>query len=187
MKKIPTLFVRDEDDRRYVRGFVNPGCEWVLEGEGRATRKRDGTCTLYDGHDWWARREVKPGKVAPANFIEVDHDPVTGKTAGWEPATQSSFAKFHAEALEVHTGGPGTYELMGPKINGNPEGFDAHVLWLHGFDLLSDREELRNSPRDYDGLRDWLLDHPDWEGIVWHHEDGRMAKLKGRDFVVSTR
>lgn len=21
-----------------------------------------------------------------------------------------------------------------------------------------------------------------WEGIVWHHPDGRMAKLKARDF-----
>lgn len=182
MKKIPTLFVRDEDDRRYVRGFVNSGCEWVLNGEGRATRKYDGTCTLFDGTDWFARREVKPGKRAPDTFVEVDYDAVTGKRVGWDLMFQSPFAKFHAEAVEAFDGGPGTYELLGPKINGNPEGFDAHVLWPHGWDLLSDREELRFAPRDYDGLRDWLTDHLDWEGIVWHHEDGRMAKLKGRDF-----
>lgn len=183
MKKIPTLFIRDEEDRRFVRGFVSPGCEWVLEGEGRATRKYDGTCMMLDAAgDWWARREVKPGKTAPTRFVAVDYDEVTGKTTGWEPVEQSSFAKFHAEALAVFSGGPGTYELLGPKINGNPEAFDAHVLWPHGWDLLSDREELADAPRDYDGLRDWLLDHHEWEGIVWHHDDGRMAKLKGRDF-----
>lgn len=129
MKKIPTLFIRDENDRRYVRGFVNPGCEWVLEGEGRATRKYDGTCTLFDGHDWWARREVKRGKAHPPNFVEVDYDPTTGKTTGWEPMVQSPFARFHAEALTAFHGGPATYELVGPKINGSPDGFDAHVLW----------------------------------------------------------
>jgi hypothetical protein len=38
-------------------------------------------------------------------------------------------------------------------------------------------------PRDLDGLRGWLLAHPQYEGIVWHHPDGRRAKLKHRDFA----
>src|SRR5207237_1222319 len=61
MQKIPTLFVRDEQDRRYVTEVVTPGCEWVMADEGQATRKFDGTCVMLDQHgDWWARREVKP-------------------------------------------------------------------------------------------------------------------------------
>jgi hypothetical protein len=36
-------------------------------------------------------------------------------------------------------------------------------------------------PRDFDGLRTWLAGK-DIEGIVWHHPDGRMAKIKLRDF-----
>lgn len=36
-------------------------------------------------------------------------------------------------------------------------------------------------PRDFDGLRAWL-DGKDIEGIVFHHPDGRMAKIKLRDF-----
>jgi hypothetical protein len=42
-------------------------------------------------------------------------------------------------------------------------------------------EELVAVPRDFDGLARYLdgLGH---EGIVWHHPDGRMAKLKVRDF-----
>lgn len=41
--------------------------------------------------------------------------------------------------------------------------------------------EPAKAPRDWEGLREWLRDRP-FEGIVWHHPDGRMAKLKRRDF-----
>ena len=92
MRKIPTLFVRDEQDRRYVTAEVSPGCEWVLEGEGVPTRKYDGTCVMYDGERWWARREVKPGKTSPPFWRHVDSDTTTGKSVGWEPVEQSAFA-----------------------------------------------------------------------------------------------
>ena len=89
MRKIPTLYLRDENDRRYVTREVNPEAAWVLEGEARATRKFDGTCTkLDDSGNWWARREVKPGKAAPAGFVPEQTDEVTGKTVGWEPIEQ---------------------------------------------------------------------------------------------------
>jgi hypothetical protein len=104
---------------------------------------------------------------------------VTGKTVGWEPIEQSSFAKYLAEAL----GNPyerrpvGTYELVGPKVNGNPENADGHELIRH-----DDAEVLADAPRDFDGLAMWLHAH-DYEGIVWHGgPDGAMAKIKKRDF-----
>ena len=66
MNKIPTVFQRNENDRRYVTREVNPECQWVLDGEGVPTRKFDGTCVrLADDGSWWARREVKPGKEPP--------------------------------------------------------------------------------------------------------------------------
>lgn len=199
MRKIPTLFVRDPDDMRYVTREVHPDCKWVIDGEGEATWKYDGTCValLYtDGQQahtepplsgpsvetvelrWLARREVKPGKAPPPNFIPVEHDEVTGKTVGWEPVEQSSFAKFHAEAVREAQNGVwpvGTYELIGPKINGNPEGADVHSLWLHA------AADAVDAPRDFDGLAEFLAAFVG-EGIVWHHPDGRMAKLKRRDF-----
>jgi hypothetical protein len=178
VKKIPTLFVRDPEDRGRVLPEVTPGCEWVLAGEGRATRKYDGTCVMFDGTSWWSRREVKPGKTPPPGWVEVDHDDTTGKRVGWEPAEQSSFAKFLQEAVDrdEHEPEPGTYELVGPKVNGNPEGFESHAAVRHG------QNELRHLPLDFDGLAEWLRGFP-YEGIVWHHPDGRMAKLKRRDFV----
>lgn len=177
MQKIPTLFLRSATNR-FITNEVNPACQWVLDGEGTATRKYDGTCINYDGTRWWARREVKPGKKAPEGFIEVQFDLVTEKTMGWEPIEQSAFLKFVIEAHANYPDreyGPGTYELCGPKVNGNPERFDRHILIRH------DDAEKFVAPRDYVLLAEWMA-ATQYEGIVWHHPDGRMAKLKRRDF-----
>src|SRR5512142_1787630 len=100
MRKIPTLFLRDPADMRRVTRDVHPDCAWVLAGEGVATRKYDGTCVRLDGAGrWYARREVKPGRTAPPGFEPVQTDPATGKTVGWEPAAQSAYARYVAEAL----------------------------------------------------------------------------------------
>lgn len=194
MKKIPTLFARDWDgDRRYVLDKVTPGCEWVIKGEGTPTRKYDGTCVMYDGVRWWARREVKAGKAEPPGFAAVETDGETGKTIGWEPVEQSSSARWHAEALNVAQDGGGawpvgTYELLGPKVNGNPEGMATHSLLLHATAAIATclgcaARPMGHgmAPRDFGGLAAWLHAHP-YEGIVWHHPDGRMAKIKKRDF-----
>lgn len=192
MRKIPTLFLRDPKDRSRLLPTVTPGCEWVLQGEGQATRKYDGTCVKVDKSGaWWARREVKPGKEAPLNWVLEQHDDVTGKGVGWEPIEQSSFYKVFCEAHTNWYGArgdvqpsPGTYELCGPKINGNPEGFHEHILVPHGTTRIHDifPEDLT-----FEGLRSLLTcgSYPSlhWEGIVWHHPDGRMAKLKVRDFA----
>lgn len=181
MKKIPTLFERDWDgDRRHVLPQVTPGCEWVLKGEGIPTRKYDGTCVMLDSAGrWWARREVKPGKGRPDGFVMLETDEETGKMVGWEPVEQSAFARWHAEAAADDDGlgwDSGTYELVGPKVNGNPENAPSHMLLMH-----EDAYVLDDAPRDFDSLAAWLHAHP-YEGIVWHHEDGRMAKIKRRDF-----
>lgn len=185
MKKIQTVFQRDPGNMARVLPVVAQGCEWVLAGEGVATAKYDGVCTMFDGTRWWARREVKPGKAAPANWVEVDADPVTSKRVGWEPIEQSSFVKiFPAVNAPVM---PGTYEFVGPKVNGNPYRFNYHYLLRHGEDILTD------VPRDFDGLRDYLLDDAKVgfmsttiEGIVWWRDPGNpdagRAKLKVRDF-----
>jgi hypothetical protein len=188
MRKIPTLFRRDPENLSRVLPEVNPACQWVIDGEGAATRKYDGTCVMFDGDRWWARREVKPGKTPPPGYVAEETDPNTGKTVGWEPMEQSSFAKFHAEAVEPLLGfgeiigakvPAGTYELVGPKINGNPERCKFHRLERH-----DNAEQLGDVPSDFVGLREYVgwLGEDGIEGIVWHHPDGRMAKLKVRDF-----
>ncbi|MGW2839623.1 hypothetical protein ACWCWD_17675 [Streptomyces sp. NPDC001493] len=185
MRKIPTLFLRDFTTRPAgVLPEVTPGCDWVLAGEGVATRKYDGTCVRVDGAgDWWARREVRAGRAAPPGFVPLSTDPATGKTVGWEPVALSSFAKFHAEALAaggVREWPPGTYELIGPRINGNPERSGEHRLVEH-----ATAERLDVAVLTFEGVRARVLalaSADGCEGIVWHHPDGRMAKIKARDF-----
>lgn len=187
MNKIPTVFRRDPTDMRRLLPEINPGCEWVLNGEGVPTRKFDGTCCMFDGSEWWARREVKDGGRWPEEFQEISRDPNTGKTIGWQPIRLSSFFKWHIDALSqfpLETSWPeGTYELCGPKINGNPEGFGCHTLRLHD---AADAFVIQQDELNFEGLREVVIRLRDLnhiEGIVWHHPDGRMAKLKGRDFT----
>ncbi|MGH7424758.1 MAG: hypothetical protein ACREJP_01140 [Candidatus Methylomirabilales bacterium] len=176
MRKIPTIFVRDwENNPRYVTREPTKGCEWVFAGEGVASRKYDGTCMMFDGKRWWARREVKAGKPTPPGFVVLETDEETGKTVGWEPAEQSAFAKWLGQAVRDGLL-PGTFELVGPKINGNPERLERHTLIRH-----SEAERYSDAPRDHEGLGAFLA-NSEIEGLVFHHPDGRMAKIKKRDF-----
>jgi hypothetical protein len=36
------------------------------------------------------------------------------------------------------------------------------------------------------GIAQYLREH-DIKGIVWHHPDGRMAKIKGKDFGINRK
>ncbi|MEU6444391.1 hypothetical protein [Streptomyces sp. NPDC047046] len=181
--KIPTLFLRDPENRKRLLPEVAPECAWVTAGEGVATRKYDGTCVLRDeAGEWWARREVRPGRAAPPGYLAISTDPVTGKAMGWEPMGGSTFMRFHTEALASDEDFvPGTYELVGPRINGNPEGVARHTLLRHGWAAPEVAADFAGAPRDFAGLRAWVTARP-YEGIVWHHPDGRRAKLKVRDF-----
>lgn len=189
MKKIPTLYLRDPATKlRYVKNEVHPDCQWVIDGEGVPTYKWDGTAVkIDDSLRMWKRREVKKGKPAPDGFVEETHDTVTGKRTGWVPVyTDDPSSRWHWEAYHgTYTGDlrPGTYELIGPKIQGNPHGAVEHMLIPHG------QHQLDGVPTAFDALAAWLhdptadhgIDHG-FEGVVWWHPDGRMAKIKVKDF-----
>ena len=179
MRKIISLFQRNYEGDRQVRNEVTPGAEWVLAGEGVATRKWDGTCCLLREGKLYKRYEVPKGGKAPANFEPANEvDPNTGKQQGWVPVGDGPDDRWHREALETPPGlSDGTYELLGPKIQGNPEQREKHALVPHGRDTMDD------CPRTFDALRDYLQRH-NIEGIVWHHPDGRLVKIKARDFGI---
>lgn len=176
MKKTVSLFQRNYDGDRLVRDEIVPGAKWVAAGEGVATRKHDGTsCMVRDGK-LFKRYDAKAGKTPPAGFepAQPEPDANTGHWPGWLAVGDGPDDARHREAL-VTSLGDGTYELCGPKVQGNPERFESHVLVLHGC------EELPDAPRTFDALREYL-NASDIEGIVWHHPDGRMVKIKGKDF-----
>lgn len=182
MKKIPTLFKRDFTQRSHpITEELNPACEWVARGEGVPTVKMDGTCCLIRDGKLYKRRELKGGDVPPPGFELAYRDEETGKSFGWVPVSETAPEdRWHREAHAASPWNPdGTYELVGPKVAGNPHRFVVHVLLSHDTDsrcIVGDAP-----PSDFHGIRDWLSSH-NMEGVVWHHKDGRMAKIKRRDF-----
>jgi hypothetical protein len=191
VKKIPTIFERDwNGDRSKVLDKPNPECAWVFAGEGVATRKLDGTSCLVRGNMLYKRRELPKNTTAPAGFEAADYDTETGKTVGWVLVGDGPEDRWHREAFEFlkearlnwiplvdpNSAVPdGTYELVGPKIQGNPEHYPTHTLVRH-----DETEKYLDAPRTFKELWYWM-DGEDIEGLVWHHPDGRMAKLKLRD------
>jgi hypothetical protein len=179
MKKIPTIFERDwYGDRSRVLDQPVPGCEWVFAGEGIVTRKYDGSACAYKDGVLYKRHEVRQGKTVPDGFVPIDSDEETGKLVGWVPVGDGPEDKWHRDALARTTGElvDDTYELVGPKVQGNREHYEQHTLIRHRH-----AEIIHNVERTYGGLRDALEDL-DVEGFVFHHPDGRMAKVKKRDF-----
>ena len=186
MKKIKSLFVREFSAGHLpkITSTVESGCEWVIGGEGIATRKRDGTCTKIENGAIFRRYDCKKGKVPPAGFIPADNpDPITGHWPGWVQIDKfhpTGDEKFFVEAY-INTFGSlevippdGTYELCGPKINSNPEKLDKHVFFKHGNEIL-------HVTRNLDDIRKFFEENY-IEGIVFHRNDGKMCKSKRVEF-----
>lgn len=177
MKKIPCLFVRDEKTG-LVLPEVRPGCEWVASGEGQATAKWDGTACMVLGGRLYKRYDGKRGKKPPENFIPAQHPDEGGHWPGWVPVGEGPEDKYHRAAF--HAQPDGTYELVGPKVQSNPHNYPEHTLLRHGAEPMG----KEGNARDYEALQSYLA-RIWYEGIVWHHPDGRMAKLRRKDFGLS--
>jgi hypothetical protein len=151
-----------------------------------AIRKYDGTCCMIKKGKLYKRRQINYGHVIPEKFKLADTDDNTGIQYGWMPVNPDDPQdKYHIEAFSEKPPlywDNGTYELCGPKIQGNPEGYDRHKLIHHAYDA----DSYSGVPTDYYDLRAWLKDR-DIEGIVWHAFDGRMAKIKKSDFGLKRK
>lgn len=139
MKKIPSVFVRNYDGDRLVRDEVVPGCEWVIAGEGIATRKWDGTACLVRGGKLYRRYDAKHGKTPPPGFDPAqDPDPFFCNGCKGQFAVDAATGGAARNGKNVCpscgsrnvTGGhwPG-WLLVGDKPEDKPFA-DAWALWL---------------------------------------------------------
>ena len=188
MKKIPTLFIRQFTDHK-VTGItpeVMPGMEWVLNGEGTATEKIDGSCCAVINGKFYTRYDAKRDrhgikKKPPKGAIPCDDpDPVTGHWPHWSPAEESSpgvkwylEAKKNAESNGM-TLSDGTYEAIGPHFQNNPYHLEEDTLVRHG-EIILDVE------RSFEGIRQYLTEHM-MEGIVFWKDGRPQCKIKRKDF-----
>lgn len=189
MQKIETLLERDEKYRAIDK--VREGCEWVVRGEGVATVKVDGSaCAVVDGVLYRRHKHDAKKGDPPEGWIHWTLDTGQRSGHGWlrcVPGDPS--CRYHWEAWENSCEGNPTVpdglvtcEMVGPKSNGNPHRLDRHELWQHG-EPIEDPPVLHEGAGNAGLLREWLEAHP-VEGIVWHHHDGRMVKIKRRDFGI---
>ncbi len=175
MKKMKTVFVIDRTTH-LATDLVQE--QWVLDGEGTATAtvKYDGSSVLVENGRLFRRHDVKKGRTQPPEWVpcEPAPDAHTGHWPGWLPVDATDPTnKYHIEAF--HEGLPdGTFELVGPRVQGNRYGLDHHELWKHGSRIVE-------VARTRAAILDWLSRHEE-EGLVFHHEDGRMAKVRRKDF-----
>lgn len=181
MKKISTLFQKNPENLGRVIDAVNPDNDWVFRGGGVATRKFDGTSTALIGGELYKRYDVKKGRQAPPGAIPCQEpDAVSGHHPHWvkcDPAAPED--RYYFEALAaLEDRADGTYELCGPKVQGNPEKLTGHRLIRHG------SEPMAVTDLSFEGIRQ-LLTEADVEGIVFHHtSDGRMCKIRKKDFGI---
>lgn len=167
MQKIPTMYPRDEAKKGHpVMPGVKLECAWVEAGEGVATRKFDGTNVKIEGGKLFKRQKPKTGDYDEAAYVEAKRD---------DPSDKYIFEGFdcHPEKKD------GIYEAVGPKIQGNPEAIPSHMIVPVA--PFHKSLELIVTDRTFDGLKNYL-ERNRIEGIVFHHPDGRFAKIKRRDF-----
>jgi hypothetical protein len=183
MKKIPTLFVGEYDERGNVVGVtkeVAAGMEWVLTGVGEATEKVGGSaCAIING-ELYKRFDAKEGRVIPDGAIpcQPTSDPYTGHWPHWVKVDSAS--KGDKWFIRAYENTPwcredGTYEAVGVHFQGNPYGLDDDFLERHG------RIKIKDYPRTFDGFREWLRVH-EVEGIVWWKDGEPRCKIKRTDF-----
>ena len=212
MKKIPSIFKRDYEGNRLAYDEVVEGCEWVFT-DGIPTYKWDGTACAVRGNALFKRYDRRVSKKAkkrgksffesdfkdaPNGWIPAESSPNihTGHWPGWLLVDENANAdRWHREGyentlikLKFHT-----YELVGPKIQGNPHHLEAHELYPHGV-AIDDKWQLASF--GFDTLKAFLQGFP-YEGLVFYHasdfektniaytpivDSPRMAKIRRKDF-----
>lgn len=191
MNKIPTIFVRDDDNRKIIDA-PNPDCLWVFAGQGIATEKIDGTnvrLTIRSGTCVRLEKRRNPSKEQKkADII----DPWYVDASPEDPADKWIYGAVDGSvALPGWPDGEHSCEAVGPKIQGNPLGLRYHTCYPF---TLYPSVYAQDVARGFNRIRSFLEgadsvfspgNRP--EGLVFHHPDGRMAKIKWKDFVGSGR
>lgn len=187
MKKIPTLFERVYKSHCVVETLPNvtKGMEWVLDGDGVATVKIDGSCCAVINGKFYKRYDAKNGKPVPNGAIKCQEeaDPITGHLPCWVAVDEKKPEdKWFREAYYTTSMWTnqrlaledGTYEAIGVHFQGNPYNYENDVLVKHGTKIV-------DVERTFDGIKKYLQENY-IEGLVFWKDGEPKCKIKRSDF-----
>ncbi|MCH7534928.1 MAG: hypothetical protein IH948_04160, partial [Bacteroidetes bacterium] len=150
------------------------------------TEKIDGTnvrVTVRNHEVVRLEKRRNPSKIQKAKGIT---DPWYVDADEYDPQDKYIFEGIKNTFFENTPDGEWSGELVGKNIQGNPlNGIDNRIIFFS----LGEAPEFENVPTTFDELKEWLPKQKSKyghdcgiEGIVWHHPDGSMYKIKCKDF-----
>lgn len=193
MKKIPTLLPKDPNDLgRVIPGEVNQKVtHFSIKIDGTSCMIRNGLpYCRYDAKLF----KKKNGKLTSFTIEEIMDtlpqgsipcqapDQVSGHWPHWIPVLETNPEQQYI--LEGYKALPiiidGTYECIGPKIQGNPHGEETHIWIQHTSpDLIIAVEYWQTDP--YNTFKSLFENFP-WEGLVAYNGNEPIAKIRRSDF-----
>ncbi len=186
MRKISTIFDRNWETNRKVNEKLI--VDFNFE-EAIATEKLDGMnvrVTIRKGTVVRVEKRRNPNKIQKQ----------MGITEPWYIDAQQEAKEdrwiFDAVSNTDFTqvpDGEWSGEALGPKIQGNPLNLIEHQIFLFSLPEWREKIILKEVPFSFDQLKDFLANQKSIigndaliEGIVWHHPNGEMVKIKRKDF-----
>lgn len=182
MKKIPTIFIREERNGGHITKEYFDTFDF---SNAIATEKLDGTnirVTVRNHAVVRVEKRRNPSKLEKAKGIIEPW---------YTDASDSSEDKWIMESVKgtdfsAIPDGEWSGEALGPNIQGNTLNLPTNRVV---FFTLNQAPILEDAPTTYNELAEWLPKQKSKygidcgiEGIVWHCPNGDMMKIKTKDF-----
>lgn len=186
MRKIPTIFDRNWDTDRKVNAKL--AVDFDFE-QAIATEKIDGTnirITMRQGTVVRVEKRRNPSKAQKQQGIQ---EPWYLDASEFAKEDKWIFDAVKNTDLSEVPNGEWSAEAFGKNVQGNPLKMEGNQVFL--FSLPSWREKIifDHVPHEFGALKEFLFTQKSLigndaliEGIVWHHPNGEMVKIKRKDF-----
>lgn len=187
MEKIPTLFERDwKGNRKVIDQLAVTDFDFE---NANATEKLDGMNVRITVRNHTVVRVEKRRNPSKAQKAEGIKDPWYVDAHEGAKEDQYLFEATANTDFATVPDGEWSAEALGPKIQGNPLQLETHQLYFFSLSEWRNKVTFENVPTDFAGLKEWLPKQKSLlgndcgiEGIVWHHTNGSMCKIKVKDF-----
>ncbi len=186
MNKIQTIFDRDWEGNRCVINKPIDNVVLAILPFAKATEKIDGTnvrATLRAGTCVRLEKRRNPDKIQKHKGIE---EPWYVDASPFESQDKHIYDALANTDLTQLPDGEWSGEAVGPDVQGNPLNLEKNIIV---FFSLGQCPVYEDCPTSFEELKAWLPVQKSKfgrdrgiEGIVWHCDDGKMFKIKTKDF-----